>query len=60
MTVVTKNLKTKYEEDVKKALQEEYMKAKHILILTKDTNGGQALSEEEITKKNVAFSKNSF
>jgi len=40
----------KYFEDNKKALSEEYRKAKHILILTQD-NSGKALSEEEQTSK---------
>ena len=46
----------KYFEDNKKALSEEYRKAKHILILTQD-NSGKALSEEEqASKKELAES----
>lgn len=41
----------KYFEDNKKALSEEYMKAKHILILAQDMQGGQAFSEEELAAK---------
>ncbi|HAL63097.1 MAG TPA: hypothetical protein DCO93_01475 [Clostridiales bacterium] len=37
----------KYFEDNKKSLKEEYMKAKHILILTQDAKTGTPLSEEE-------------
>ena len=45
----------KYFEDNKKSLETEYMKAKHILIMTKDPKSGQEFSEEElIAKKELA------
>lgn len=41
----------KYFEDNKKALSEEYLKAKHILILTQDPESRQPLSEKETAEK---------